>query len=187
MNEHEKKAYSKLEKLFDPENKMHKAANLIKLTLVKKRLLILFETKKLNEKDMSNEKKYVNFIYERNMFYIHKFILTVKTNMYSKEFTDEYKVAKNFSLPLDDILISFKDRMIENQENEEEIVDDFEYFGGLKPILEGMQENGIYFIKRIYYCNKIQSQIIDYLIEYYGELFNGQKSKRKIDELDNEN
>ena len=187
LNVHEKKAYSKLEKLFDPENKMHKAADLIRITLVKKRLLIIFETKKLKEKDMNNENKYLNFVYERNMFYIHKFILTVKTNMYSKLFIDDYKVAKNFSLPLDDILISFKDRMIENEEHEEEIIDDFEFCGGLKPILEGMEENEKYFINRIIYCNKIQNQVNDYLIEFYGELFNDQKSKKNIFKVEKKN
>ena len=175
FNPQEQKAYSKLQKLFNPENKIYKAANLIKLIILKKKLLVDFEKKKLNEKDFFNEKKCINFLREKNKFYLHKFVLTIKTSIHSKNFMNEFKIASNYSLPLDDILITFQNRMLENLANANNRVD---VYLDMHTILKNVEKNNQKFIESIINSNKIQNEVIKFLFNYYGELIS-QKKKRK--------
>ena len=174
----EQKAYSKLQKLFNPENKIHKAANLIKLTLQKKKLLVDFEKKKLTDNDILNEKKYVNFLREKNRFYLNKFVLTIKTSICCKNFTNEFKIASNYSLPLDDILITFQNRMLENEANANNRVD---FYLDVQTLLQNMIKNNEKSIESIIKSNKIQKEVIKFLLSYYGELISKkEKSKNKM-------
>ena len=177
----EQKAYSKLQKLFNPENKIHKAANLIKLTIIKKKLLVDFEKKKLNDADLLNEKKYNNFLQEKNKFYLNKFVLTIKTSIYSKNFTDDFKIASNYSLPIDDILITFQNRMLENEANASNRID---FYLDMHAVLQNMVKINEKSIESVINSNRIQNEIIKFLLNFYSELISKKDKKLKINVVD---
>ena len=128
----EKKAYSKLKKLFHPENKEHKASNVIRVFLqlyslhhdynfnnkiydeeLKEDIYTIYETQEnFNSKNLNviNQKKRKLLI----KFYEHLFILKLKFVNNIINFENIFKVANNYSIPFDDVLNKVGEKMRSN-------------------------------------------------------------------------
>ena len=107
LNSEEKKAYTKLVKLRNHENKEHKATNLIKEFLRFRKLYINFN-------NLIDKGSFDDYGINIKMFLKEKFIVKIKFRMELKYFKNEGKIARNYSLPLYDLLNSLEKKMDEN-------------------------------------------------------------------------
>ena len=128
----EKKAYSKLKKLFRPENKEHKACNVIRVFL---RLYSLHSKYNSDKKIYDEElKENIFTIYETqenldttnldiikqkrskllSKFYVNLFILKLKFLNDIVNFENVFKIANNYSIPFDDVLNKVGEKMRSN-------------------------------------------------------------------------
>lgn len=99
MSKDEKKSFLKLKKLFNPENNEHKAGNLIR------EILILRKLKEMNNK---NE-------FSSNVDYLMQlFIILSMLRKDTKNFRDNYKIARSFAVSVDDLLKTMKKKIGDN-------------------------------------------------------------------------
>lgn len=102
FSEADRKAFMKLQKLYDPENEQHKAVNVVKTVLFLKKLT----KEKKENKNISGIVKLENF--KEKCFFIMK--LYVETKL----FKDKYKVARNYSMPISDLMRTFEGKLYDN-------------------------------------------------------------------------
>ena len=191
----EERAYSKLSKIFNPLNKEHKSANLIKNFILARKV---FKNYKNIEKDyltnklkikktkiykksykkliFSPDKIYKNFVlleennkYRRKYinYLVHKFIIKTKLLSESAILNDKLKIARNFSHSFTDVLktLGHKIRDNLNQMNSKLQVVIFKE-GKYKDFMRFHAKN----LKKIIKLSRYQNEIIDYLINRHNSI-----------------
>ena len=191
----EKQAYSKLVKLLNPSNNEHKAANLIKVFLLLKKLYIdnknirdEYKLKKENNFKNTNNKNVNNFNFGMNesydsltnmsqsneykdkkkflKFLCSEFILKAKLINECKNFKNDLLIARNNSLSFNDVLKTLGEKMNAN-------------LAQLNNQIEVLFQNDQKFInfmkfqesslKKVRNLMRIQDNLINYLIERNNE------------------
>ena len=161
LNSYEKKAYMKLLKLRNYENKEHKATNLIKEFLNLRRLY-------LNFNNISDNGITENYGIHLKMLIKEKFIIVMKLRLELKYFKNEGKIARNYSLPLHDLLNSLEKKMDENNDTCNNQIDKlFE----IRNTFSNFIYNNQIIIKNITEIRKNNAFIYEYLKQYYNEYY----------------
>ena len=144
----EKKAFLKIKKIFDPDNKINKGANLIKT------LLLL--TKNFKSKNQGNTKS--NFQ--------EKIYLLLKLRTESKLFKNEFHVSRVYSMPIHDFVQTMENKLYYN------LVDVTKHLEKLESIHEEfdiIKSNQSYINNKLKNIYNFQENICKYLNELYNE------------------
>ena len=191
----EKQAYSKLVKLLNPSNNEHKAANLIKVFLLLKKLYIdnknirdEYKLKKENNFKNTNNKNVNNFNFGMNesydsltnmsqsneykdkkkflKFLCSEFILKAKLINECKNFKNDLLIARNNSLSFNDVLKTLGEKMNANLTQLNNQIDVL--FQNDQKFINFMkfQESSL---KKVRNLMRIQDNLINYLIERNNE------------------
>jgi len=187
------KAFSKLEKLFKPENKENKAADLIRsLFLIKKYYSVYnVDVNKVKENYMDIKRKtYKNIdgiekIMQKNIlkmknkkliFINAKFIFLAKFFTELKNFVDIYKISRKQPLGVDTIIQNTRDKMSKNINLLSQKIENLTY---IDDICDRLKNNDNIMLKKIKRIKKNQEFIINYLIE----TLNNDYQKRKKEKI----
>lgn len=187
------KAFAKLEKLFKPENKENKAADLIRsLFLIKKYYSIYnVDINKVKENYMDIKRKTfknideIEKIMQKNIlkmknkkiiFLKAKFIFLAKFFTELKNFVDIYKISRKQPLGVDTIIQNTQDKMSKNINL---LSQKIENLTCIDDICDRLKTNDNIMLKKIKKIKKNQEFIINYLIE----TLNNNYQKRKKNEI----
>lgn len=162
MSKDEKKSFLKLKKLFNPENTEHKAGNLIR------EILIL---RKLNEMNKKNE-------FSSNVDYLMQlFIILSMLRKDTKNFRDNYKIARSFAVSVDDLLKTMKKKIGDNinffNNHIEKLV-------GIDVKLQQILDNQEVSTNNLVDVRNYQNNIANYLVNWNNETLM-EKEKKKMD------
>ena len=184
LDSRDSKAYSKLEKLFKPENKENKARDVI---------LALLLLKKVNKE----HKKQIEFFHRSEIFnnsedlkliepinYEHQNIKYLKTKFvfFSKFFTDIanfadlHKVSRNLPLPINTMFQNMEDTMDDNLDSLNVKLDSL---ASIDATLGSIKQNSIILEKKIGRVIKHNFFVLNYLREVFNEK-NTEMAKHKI-------
>ena len=101
FNENEQKAFSKLKKIFSPENIEHKAGNVIKDLLLMRR-------------NIKKSKNNLTKIYNKKELFCEKIIICMKIKSDSKNFKNKLHVSRSYSIPINDAIYHMEHKLYEN-------------------------------------------------------------------------
>ena len=144
----EKRAFLRIKKIFDPDNKINKGANLIKTLL----LLI----KNFKNKNQGNTKS--NFQ--------EKIYLLLKLRTESKLFKNEFHVSRVYSMPIHDFVQTMENKLYYN------LVDVTKHLEKLESINEEfniIKSNQSYINNKLKHIYNFQENICKYLNEFHNE------------------
>ena len=159
LNPEENKVYTKLLKLRNFENTAHKTTNLIKEFLNLRKLYINFNNL---EDNGSIEDYLINY----KMFLKEKFIIVMKFRLELSYFKDERKIARNYSLPIGDILDSLEKKMDENIDScNNQINKLYE----VRSAFTNFKYNDQIITQTVNEVRKQNAVIYEYLKQYYNE------------------
>lgn len=150
----EKKAFSKLKKLFADDNMENKASNVVRNVLLLRKFIIHLNSKK---------KHY----YERDPGSLsERFILFTQLKKEISIFKNDYKIANSHSLPVDEVLFTFQTKLendLNKLSNNIELIDGFN--NELTEITEGQENIQV----RIRNVIEMQDEIGAYIIYLNNE------------------
>ena len=193
------KAYTKLIKLFKPENKENKAADLIKSFILVNKYYSLYnvdinqvrenfkeirrstnfdgnEIRKIMKKKISKMKN------KKIIFFISKFIFFSKFHIEVKNFLDIYNISRKQPMGVDALIQSIQDKMSKNYES---LNDKLTYLSYIDNIYARLNHNDYQLLKKMTKIKKYEESIISYLIERSN--INYQKNKNKENKQNKEN
>ena len=164
MSQGEKKVYLKLKKIFNPENKEHKAANVIREILI---LGKLYKMKLMNQ--FSNQK--VDYL-------MQLFIIFSMMRKDTKSLRDKYKIARAFAISMDDLLQKMKKKIDDNTKFLNGHLDKLK---GIEDKLQSISENQISTLLILKDVKAHQNNIMNYLIQWNND--NMKKNQKKKSEV----
>ena len=194
-------AYSKLEKLFHPENKKNKAIEVIFSFILLKKYYSKYNTEEI-EKKISNEEKnginnnnrrrknvldfQINKLREKYIMQLKQkkiFFLQVKFFFYAKLFTDVYnyidvyKISRKQPLQLSSLFQNIEGKMDANLESLNIKLSNID---SIDVIFDRLKKNDIILLKKIKTIKKLHNSIMKYLSElnnYEFRHFNEKRNK----------
>ncbi len=149
FNENEKKAFSKLKKIFSVENIEHKAGNVIKDILLMRRNI------KKSRFDLTK-------IYDKQELFCEKIIICMKIKSDAKNFKNKLQVSRSYSIPINDAIFHMEHKLYENLIIFSNHLDKISIIENDFNILEKQQNLITQSIKRV---NFLQGKILKYLAE----------------------
>ena len=149
FNENEKKAFSKLKKIFSVENIEHKAGNVIKDILLMRRNI------KKTRFDLTK-------IYDKHELFCEKIIICMKIKSDAKNFKNKLQVSRSYSIPINDAIFHMEHKLYENLIIFSNHLDKISIIENDFNILEKQQNLITQSIKRV---NFLQGKILNYLVE----------------------
>ena len=164
MSQGEKKVYLKLKKIFNPENKEHKAANVIREILILRKL---YKMKLMNQ--FSNQK--VDYL-------MQLFIIFSMMRKDTKSLRDKYKIARAFAISMDDLLQKMKKKIDDNTKFLNGHLDKLK---GIEDKLQSISENQISTLLILKDVKTHQNNIMNYLIQWNND--NMKKNQKKKSEV----
>ena len=164
MSQGEKKVYLKLKKIFNPENKEHKAANVIREILILRKL---YKMKLMNQ--FSNQK--VDYL-------MQLFIILSMMRKDTKSLRDKYKIARAFAISMDDLLQKMKKKIDDNTKFLNGHLDKLK---GIEDKLQSISENQISTLLILKDVKTHQNNIMNYLIQWNND--NMKKNQKKKSEV----
>lgn len=161
----EKKAYSKLKKLFADDNVENKAANVIKS---------VFLLRKLNS-------DYI-FRSRRNNLMLRFFYIT-RLKKEISIFKNDYKIANSYTVPVDEMLLRLETKLKDDILKLTGIIGELNGTDNDLDIL-AMEQSGIQ--NKIDEVISMQNDISKYLIDLNNEKYRENLYKRRVEEMENE-
>ena len=178
-------AYSKLEKLFHPENKENKASEVIFSFILLKKYYSKYNTEEIEKRFANEEKKnnlnnkrrksifdfQINKLKEKNILQLKQkkiFFLQVKFSFFLKFFTDvynyldTYKISRKQPLKLSSLFQNIEGKMDDNLES---INLKLSSIDSIENIFDRLKNNDIILLKKIKTIKKQDNFIIKYLSE----------------------
>ncbi len=159
FTQNEKKAYSRLKKIFDPENLEHKSVNIIKTILlmarnIKRRNKIIEEEKSGNLRE--------------------KICLLLKIRAETKCFANELHVSRIYSMPINDLVKTLENKLYDNLLD---ISKDLENINSIENDFISLENNQKFIQEKLKRINFLQTEIGKYLLERqnYNYLHKDQK------------
>ena len=144
FNPNEKKAYLKLKKIFNPENKQHQAGNVVKTFLFIVR----------NIKNRNQENKKTNFK--------EKICLLIKLRVESKLFKNEFHTSRTYSTPINDIVQIMENKIYSNLMD---ISSSLEKINSIEEEFKIISDNQDFIMKRLKKALFLENNISKYLTE----------------------
>ena len=148
----EKKAYTKLKKICDPENIEHKAANVIKT------ILLLHKNRK-NKKNISKNK--MDFLKE-------KFILFSKIKSETKSFKNNISVARTYMIGMKDLIKSLEQKLYDHLYG---FTSQLNKIKNIENDLDEIREDQESIQNKLSKINYYQEKIIIYLTEFNNKSY----------------
>ncbi len=169
FNQNEKRAYLKLQKIFNPENKEHQAGNVVKTFLFMVR----------NIKNKNKENKQTNFQ--------EKICLLIKLRVETKLFKNELHTSRAYSIPINDIVQTMENKIYYNLID---IKNNLEKINTIEDDFKIISENQYFIMKRLKKTFFFQNNISKYLSELQNKnylLSIQKKTSEKDENSDNSN
>ena len=188
-------AYSKLKKLFQPENKKNKASDVILAVILLKKYYNIYnieEIKKNIVNQESNAKKRktildseIDKLREKNALVLKLkkiFFLRVKFVFFLKFFTDinnyidNFKISRKHPLNISSMVQNIEGKMDENLES---INVRLSSIDSIESIFERLKNNDNILLRKIQKIKKYVNSVMKYLAEIHNYLFNNNGKKKK--------
>ncbi len=174
LSDKDTKAYSKLEKLFKPENKEYKASDVIKSLLLAKRAIMdnnentrYYRGIIVYKKEENNLEKNPIYHKKKIRFLKIKFIFLTKLYTDVLNFVDLYKISRNFSLPIDTMFQTMEETMFDNMNS---LTIKLGNLNLLDKSLKRIKKRNDGLIKKIDKIRKYEDSLITHLFKYYNEI-----------------
>ena len=164
FNSTEKKAYLKLKRIFNPDNKLNKAANLIKT--------LLFLVRNHKSKNKENNQSILQ----------EKICLLLKLRVETKLFKNDFHVSRIYAMSMDDFVHSMENKLYYNLVD---ITDHLEKIDSIEKDFTTIKSNHAFILNKLQYIVDLQNDITKYLIEFHNYNFLLKiKNKRNDNEKD---
>ena len=144
FNQNEKKAYLRLQKIFNPENKKHQAGNVIKT--------FLFIVRNIKNRNQENKQSNLN----------EKICLLIKLRTELKLFKNELHASRAYSTPIDDIVQTMENKIYYNLID---ITNNLEKINSIEDDFNIICDNQYYIMKKLRNTFFFQNNISKYLTE----------------------
>ena len=164
FNPSEKRAYLKMKKLFNQDNKLNKAANLIKT--------LLFLVRNHKSKNKENNQSILQ----------EKICLLLKLRVETKLFKNDFHVSRIYAMSMDDFVHSMENKLYYNLVD---ITDHLEKIDSIEKDFTTIKSNHAFILNKLQYIVDLQNDITKYLIEFHNYNFLLKiKNKRNDNEKD---
>ena len=150
FNSTEKKAYLKLKRIFNPDNKLNKAANLIKT--------LLFLVRNHKSKNKENNQSILK----------EKMCLLLKLRAESKLFKNDLHVSRIYAMSIDNYVHSMENKLYYNLID---ITDHLEKIDSIEKDFTIIKTNQVFISNKLKYIVDLQNNINKYLIEFHNYNF----------------